>query len=381
MSVKYLPLSFSFLHTVGAAVFVGRAVHDASGSTVESETAVGVAAGKAVQEALAALSAGDAASLMSTMTVASSAAAVDPASGASEEFLAASSSFSKASGKDDTPEEKKIARVMGEAVASGSATSTPIRQVLPRADPVCIPDMSSCPVGWELRGLLCFAGSDYSGPCSKELSISDRTRESKIAMSRACRLQWPCRESCPEDFLSLCPEGWEETRPGICQGPSGGVDCPLEIHADSMSVKEKSIFSTRCRARWPCVGVQQHDYASPCPVGWDAKASACYPPAAMKSCGPAPLTMTLREKQHLEASCGATWPAVEQCQKEYGSACPEGWIVRDSSCVAPPGYSKCEGVQDFGGWTYTQKSAWETSCDVSWPCHRGSTTGSTGFLS
>lgn len=270
---------------------------------------------------------------------------------------------------------------MGEAIASGSAKCTPIRQVLPPADPICIPDMSSCPVGWELRGVLCFAGSDYSGPCSKELSISDRTRESKIAMSRACRLQWPCRETCPEDFQSLCPEGWEETRPGICQGPSGGVDCPLEIHADSMSVKEKSIFGTRCRARWPCAGVQQHSYASPCPVGWEAKASACYPPAGMNTCGPVPLTMSIREKQRFEASCGASWPVVQQCQKDYGSACPDGWIAEDSSCVAPPGYSKCEGVQEFGGWTHTQKTAWESSCGVSWPCHRGSTSGSHGFLS
>ena len=37
------------------------------------------------------------------------------------------------------------------------------------------------------------AGENYAGPCPRELDLSDKSLQQKMALGRLCKLEWPCQ--------------------------------------------------------------------------------------------------------------------------------------------------------------------------------------------
>merc|ERR1711862_635126 len=131
--------------------------------------------------------------------------------------------------------------------------------------------------------------------------------------------------------------------------------------AKGMSAKDKADFGATCSARWPCEAAAVHSYVSPCPIGWLLEGNSVCVPPDNSSCGTAPANLTVREKQHLEAACGCSWPDADVCTKDYSRSCPTGWFEGDGECTAAPGYDRCGTVQRFGGWSVAEKMSWEAN--------------------
>lgn len=64
--------------------------------------------------------------------------------------------------------------------------------------------------------------------------------------------------------------------------------------------------------------------------------------------------------------------ACPSCEKDYWTACPEGWSqTQHGACMAPVGYMKCEAMAFLNTYLEADKRDFESRCDVCWPCKGG----------
>lgn len=180
------------------------------------------------------------------------------------------------------------------------------------------------------------------------------------------------------DFGRACPSMWRQVGEGLCEAPSNyaGV-CNKQVDTSGMTEKDKSVFGTKCGARWPCLSPPAHLYADLCPQGWTLQfGQICHAPDTYT--GPcdhvAYMTgMSVGEKKIYEAACSVSWPdAPMECEHDYTAPCPFGWLKLAQKtgieCRAPPMYGDCNRIQQFTGMTPAEKQDWAQSCKQNFPC-------------
>lgn len=289
--------------------------------------------------------------------------------------MIASKSFNAAASTGDTDEEKAIDSALASAMESPSKLGKPDRSLPHDMASDCTPDLTRCPSGWEQRGVLCYAGVDYSGACARQLDLSEMGTEQKLAVARHCQVQFLCQDNCAPDFRHSCPSLWRETSRGVCAAPANyDGDCNRIVQTLGMSEEQKLSFSTRCGVRWPCTPAESHDYSDVCPSGWSLEfGQVCSAPEAYQ--GPCEHEahmndMSRAEKKTFEAKCNVKWPAAPTaCLNDFSASCPFGWLeVTGGECRAPPTYTGCSKVQQFGHMSLAEKQDWGSKCSVSWPC-------------
>lgn len=200
------------------------------------------------------------------------------------------------------------------AMSSPAQLGAPVHE-MPVPAGGCQKDSSACPLGWRSKGVLCYAGASYAGPCAPVYDQSDMSEEARFAFARQCKVEFPCQGDCVLDFRSACPSAWRQTEQGACAAPASYAgDCNPRLDAQGMSNADKQAFGVQCGARWPCLPQRKHIYASVCPQGWDAQpGQVCNAPTSYS--GPCDKVaymggVTVRGKKEFEASCEVSWPAA-----------------------------------------------------------------------
>lgn len=116
----------------------------------------------------------------------------------------------------------------------------------------CIRDYShACPDEWlDIGDGNCHAPNEYNGPCSTIVNYA----ENKEKTARLCGADWPCKNSCKEDFNSTCPANWVLNKVGNCVAPKnyeGPCITTVDFSEHSRVLKKK--WSKLCEVNWPCV--------------------------------------------------------------------------------------------------------------------------------
>lgn len=212
------------------------------------------------------------------------------------------------------------------------------------------------------------------------------TERQKSAVASSCGLNFRCQPAaCKIDASARCPTMWEEIGVGVCQAPAGwqGACSPVLHLADRMNEEEKLAWKTRCAWNFPCdpnPSFGPRDYAAVCPAdGWElGYGLMCVAPSTYQ--GPCArmhqfVGLTIQAKKEYSFKCGVDWPllGVPKCRRDYAAICPFGWWPHPTAdgleCWAPIDYvGKCAKRQKLQGLSPAQKTSFEASCDVRWPC-------------
>jgi CPW-WPC domain-containing protein len=288
--------------------------------------------------------------------------------------------FDDASSQKDTIEERALKTKLASAMSLPAQLGTPTHDMPLRPGLGCQSDMTSCPLGWQRKGVMCFADANYSGPCASFHDLSDMSAEEKLAFAQQCGITFPCQGECDLNFESACPSAWRQNGQGACSAPSNYAGkCSPHLDVLSMTIEDKQMFGVQCGARWPCLPQGKHEYSSVCPQGWILQSGqVCNAPLGYS--GPcdkvAYMTgMTVRGKKEFEASCEVDWPAAKRdCVRNYTAPCPLGWAhvasaEGDVECHAPTTYRDCNVVQYFGDMSPAEKNDWERLCNAPFPCN------------
>mmetsp|Transcript_21 Transcript_21/g.57 ORF Transcript_21/g.57 Transcript_21/m.57 type:complete len:127 (+) Transcript_21:129-509(+) len=84
--------------------------------------------------------------------------------------------------------------------------------------------------------------------------MTDWNVQRRADFEHACGVQWPCQQTCPQDFVG-CPSGWQEQPDGSCAAPGGySGPCASALHVDRLPDDAKRQLQFRCGVRWPCAG-------------------------------------------------------------------------------------------------------------------------------
>lgn len=107
---------------------------------------------------------------------------------------------------------------------------------------------------------------------------------------------------------------------------------------------------------------------SGCPESFvDRGAGTCAPPQFYDgSCGELDFAgLTPAEKHEVAGSCGAVFPCMESCAKNYAASCPSGWSSGSGQCSAPAEYNgPCVSQTRFDHLSHSQKAHFEGVCGV-----------------
>jgi len=242
----------------------------------------------------------------------------------------------------------------------------------------CLPDVNRCPKGWQLQGSLCIVAQSYKGACKSSTALFDMGVQERLAFARYCQVEFPCQESCVQNFKAICPSLWRQVSPSVCEAPSNYVGkCSRRVHTEAMTDIDKTEFGLKCGARWPCTGPPGRVYLDVCPEGWTMQfGQTCTAPADYEGpCGSFARMggMGRPDKQAFEVACGVSWPSRGiECERDYAAPCPYGWRKRfkkgKAECISPPTYKGCSRVQTFGDLTPEEKQRWERNCRQRFPC-------------
>jgi len=294
------------------------------------------------------------------------------------ELLAAASLFNAASSQN-TEEQQAAEEALREAMSTPSRIGRPDRSIEEHTASTCLPDFTKCPKGWNQEGVYCVAGGAYSGPCAAEADLTEMSVEQKIAFASFCAVAFPCQADCAQNFQQTCPSLWREIGSGVCSAPlQYEGSCAARLDVTGMSEEDKSTWSLRCGARWPCTAPKQRSYEDVCPKGWSLQSGqVCTAPTNYN--GPCEHTAymsgaTALDKKAFEATCHAEWPETAgECMHDYSAACPFGWFHGDDECVAPLTYNICGKRKSFNAATPATKEDWAHNCKVKFPCSDRST--------
>jgi len=293
-----------------------------------------------------------------------------------QKFMEAVTAFDDAASHGSTPEEQATKRDLAKAMATPSTVGKPDHR-LPAEALECQPDLMTCPRDWHSRGVLCYAGPTYAGPCAPEMDLFRLSIEEKLAFAQYCQVIFPCQEDCMQDFRSDCPSMWQQLDAG-CSAPveyAGG--CNRFVDTSEMSDKDKFLFGVNCGARWACLPPPFHVYDDVCPQSWVLQfGQVCTSPNEYR--GPCGHTvqmagMLTAEKKQFEASCAVSWPVARapSCVRDF-TACPLGWLRVAAKgtvhCQAPLTFTQCSAWQDFATMSPSEKEEWQHVCGQSFPC-------------
>ena len=107
---------------------------------------------------------------------------------------------------------------------------------------------------------------------------------------------------------------------------------------------------------------------SGCPDGFiDHGEGKCAPPAFYDgTCGELDFAgLTPAERHQVAGSCGAVFPCMESCAKNYAASCPSGWAASNGGCTAPAEYSgPCVSQTRFDHLSHSQKAHFEGVCGI-----------------
>jgi len=286
-------------------------------------------------------------------------------------------SFNRAFSSGASSEEQAVEKSLAAAMKAPMKLGKPEMTVTDEQALTCLPDVNSCPRGWDLQGTLC-TSSSYQGKCKPSVSLFEMTTEEKLAFARYCKVEFQCQGSCPQDLMSACPSLWTQIGEELCEAPSNYVgSCASRVDTHGMTSEDKISFGSKCGARWPCAPPPAHIYSETCPEGWSLNSGlTCTAPVDYQgSCGrSANLSgLSTLDKQRFEAACGVSWPVRKaRCEKDFSARCPSGWRERtlrgQSECLAPPKYDVCSAVQRFNHMTPADKQRWERNCAAAFPC-------------
>lgn len=217
------------------------------------------------------------------------------------------------------------------AVANGLGKALDIEGV-PASDVFCVRDYSAlCPEGWADQGdgETCSAPMYYQGQCAEHENFALLTPTEKRAKASACGSQFACVDTCPMDFSSPCPDGWDIDRSNHCIAPPEYAGpCIGRRDFREASSSAKSQWSSLCDVRWPC------------------------------------------RKQSGDVSNSAH---DRGCPADFSKTCPFDWATVGFHCVSPIDYNgPCATMVDLRGLTVAQKDAYAKACSTPWPCESGS---------
>lgn len=180
----------------------------------------------------------------------------------------------------------------------------------------------------------------------------------KKEIEQKCKVIWPCLNKCEENFYQSCPYNWllKDNRciaPYYYNPPKG---CQHFFDVLSFSPIDKSHYSSKCFASWPCKNACQQDYTAQCPTEWK-------------------LEKMKKGKQENEELV----PLENEKKKEQqrGDISSSGGNGRKREklvgtryfCVAPDHYTgPCHRQQDLTDFTFLQKQDFSFRCYVRWPC-------------
>mmetsp|Transcript_93468 Transcript_93468/g.250378 ORF Transcript_93468/g.250378 Transcript_93468/m.250378 type:complete len:244 (-) Transcript_93468:14-745(-) len=153
-------------------------------------------------------------------------------------------------------DERALDEAVGHALSNGSTRL--VVQAGPGDPPAfeCLPDHAKpCPSGWlhDLDGW-CVAPRGFrdSPSCPREVDMTDWNAMRRADFEHACGVQWPCQQTCPQDFAG-CPSVWHEQSDGSCAAPDAySGPCASTLHVDRLTEDSKRQLQFRCGVRWPC---------------------------------------------------------------------------------------------------------------------------------
>jgi len=181
---------------------------------------------------------------------------------------------------------------------------------------------------------------------------------------------------CDREWHRPCPDGWRSYE-DVCVAPStyDGGCARRQPQGAFSTAQQKASFAERCKSPWSCKSdtCQEGRVYDECPHGWSVEGSWCS--QVVPSDCPVSVfdmfTISVAEKQQLGLVCGAQWKCRNACLRDYEQLCPQGWqnVETTSVCLASPSYSgKCPLLVNTSKWSSHEKQAFETNCDVSFPC-------------
>jgi len=187
---------------------------------------------------------------------------------------------------------------------------------------------------------------------------------------------------CIRDYASACPKEWSDAGDGeTCLAPLGYEGSCPKTFAFGKSPSEKGQNAIACETEFPCAGVLPQDYSKACPASWVKDLdSACVAPESYSGTCVARKSFvgfTASEKKAWGEKCGVSWPAratladrrkdaSNACSADYTKACPQGWLLSGSSCIATSAYEGECGMHMRATLSPSQKKAIEDACSVSW---------------
>jgi CPW-WPC domain-containing protein len=107
----------------------------------------------------------------------------------------AQKSFDEAASVGDSSAEQEFKAELASAMSGTSTLGIPSMAMPAPAGLGCQKDLAACPVGWRAKGVLCYAGEDYSGPCVSIYDPSDMSQEEKLAFADQCKVAFQCQAS------------------------------------------------------------------------------------------------------------------------------------------------------------------------------------------
>ena len=202
-----------------------------------------------------------------------------------------------------------------------------VAEGLPLSEALCLRDYSApCPMGWVDvgDGGTCLAPDAYTGPCSESVDFRGLPAHEKMLAASRCGAAFRCAEDCTPEFDAVCPVGWSESL-GVCEAPADYTGpCVGRKGFASINAIGKALFANACAVRWPC----------------------------RRPRGSAP-----------------TGVVDQQCSADFAAACPEGWALHESLCVAPSHYQgPCPVAGRFREYSSGEKVAIADACGSPWSC-------------
>lgn len=179
----------------------------------------------------------------------------------------------------------------------------------------------------DATGTTCVADLGYQGGCESAVAFASAVEKQQFA--ERCEVSWPCRSTCAQTGMTLCPYDWNNIGDGICAAPSyyKMKGCSLLQSFQGWTPEMKADYADRCHVTWPCQeegkSIDGSIKSSPCaaltldscPLSWTpSPEGVCNPPSFAVGLCTQPVqvgSMTTEEKLRWAGDCLLLWPCEE----------------------------------------------------------------------
>lgn len=224
-------------------------------------------------------------------------------------------------------------RLIVENVVANAVRKAALSENVPLNEFECTRDYGrACPEGWfQNVGSYCKAPISYNGQCQSLMDFGNMTPTQKGAQAAFCGTQFPCVDTCDEDFVQTCPHGWRFLNDQCVAPASYPGFCVGRKNMDQYNVEDKKYWARMCHVHWPCL---THSH----------------------------LSLGISQVK-TDASTKCVWDST--------AVCPSEWQIFGKRCAAPHGYKgACARFMHKGPYSRNQMQALSVNCGFVWPCQQ-----------